>query len=61
MMLSSSKQQVLLINISSVVEEMGTHYLNIYYTSVFLYNLIKNLIVVSEKRIDNIYYFRNVN
>jgi len=26
----------------------------------FFYNLIKNLIEFSEKRIDNIYYFRNV-
>ena len=43
MMLSSSKQQVLLINISSVAEEMETHYLNICYTNVVLQSLIKQL------------------
>ena len=51
-MLSPPKQQVLLINISSVAEEMETHYLNICYTNVFLYNLVKNLIEFSEKRIE---------
>jgi hypothetical protein len=38
---SSSKQEDLLINILSVVDEMETHYLNICYTNIFLQSLIK--------------------
>jgi len=43
MMLSPPKKQVLLINILSVLEEMGTNYLNICYTNVVLQSLIKQL------------------
>ena len=42
-MLSVPKQLVFFINILSVVEEMGTHYLSIYYTDIYLQNLIKQI------------------
>ena len=42
-MLSLLKQQIFLINILSVVQEMGTHYLSICYTDIFLQNSIKQI------------------